>query len=218
MGLSVSQLQTMIAQQEDLNNQASMQETTWGNITMKLKGAVKGAMSFKETLLASGNFIFAMGHNMNFLKKGATGVMGIFKKMAPLTEKIKSKGDGGDTDIGGTKLFKSLGKIKMTEVLKGAAAMVLVAGSLWILGKALQEIQKVDNVWPTLAVAGVALLGFTAIMALVGALMMRSSWSRDISWGIYLRSISWGIMGTWKSITRNFKTNGISCIRNRITK
>jgi hypothetical protein len=84
----------------------------------------------------------------------------------PATPPISSPDAGGSTG----KLTESISKIKMNDVVKGAAALVLIAGAMWVLGKALQEFQGIG--WDTLAVAGVALLGLTLALAGVGAIMM----------------------------------------------
>jgi hypothetical protein len=67
-------------------------------------------------------------------------------------------------------IMQSMGKINMSAVLKGAAAMVLVAGSVYILGKALQEFKSVGLGEVGVAAAGMLLLG--AAMAGLGAIMM----------------------------------------------
>jgi hypothetical protein len=69
--------------------------------------------------------------------------------------------------VGG--LTNSISKINMNSVLKGAAALVIVAGAMFILGKALQEFEGIG--WDTLKVAGVALLGLVlsvAALSIVG--------------------------------------------------
>jgi hypothetical protein len=63
-------------------------------------------------------------------------------------------------------LMDSLSKIKMNDVLKGAAAMVIVAGAMFILGKALQEFKDIGM--ETLGIAGTALLGLTVAVAALG--------------------------------------------------
>jgi ABC-type proline/glycine betaine transport system permease subunit len=49
-------------------------------------------------------------------------------------------GGGG----GGGGIMDSISKINMGAVLKGAAAMVIVAAAVWVFGKAVQEFQKLD--------------------------------------------------------------------------
>lgn len=70
---------------------------------------------------------------------------------------------------GPSKLSKSIGKIKMNDVLKGAAALVIIAGAMYVLGKALQEFQGIGL--DTLGIAGLALLGLTLSLVAVGLLM-----------------------------------------------
>lgn len=67
---------------------------------------------------------------------------------------------------GGGGVMSSMSKINMSAVLKGAAAMVLVAGSIFILGKALQEFSNVGLKEIGMAAAGMLLLG--GAMALLG--------------------------------------------------
>lgn len=175
VGISISQMQTMIAQQDDLNNQTAFQETTWGKITMHLKAVGKGAMSFKETLISLGNFSFAMMNNFKamggILNKLPTG------KLNQLGSFLTGTGGKGVAQlpkdaVNINKASNTFGKVKVGNMLQGAAAMVLMAATIWILAKALQELNKVDDIWATLAVAGVALLGFTVALAAVGAIML----------------------------------------------
>lgn len=70
---------------------------------------------------------------------------------------------------GPSKLSKSIGKIKMNDVLKGAAALVIIAGAMWVLGKALQEFKGIGL--DTLGIAGLAILGLTLSLVAVGLLM-----------------------------------------------
>ena len=77
--------------------------------------------------------------------------------------------DVGDKTGGGvSKLTGAMKGIKMTDVVKGAAAMVLIAGSLFILGKALQEFSNVGLKEIGMAIGGMVLL--TAAMFGLGLL------------------------------------------------
>lgn len=102
---------------------------------------------------------------------GKTGMLGKIK------EKI-FKGVGGsktptiptNTKIGGKgSITDSLGKINMTKVLKGAAALVIVAGAVFIFGKAVQEFMKVS--WQAVGMAVVSMLALVGAVALLGAIM-----------------------------------------------
>ncbi len=63
-----------------------------------------------------------------------------------------------------------MSKINMSAVLKGAAAMVLVAGAVFIFGKAVQEFMKVS--WSAVGMAVVSMLALVGAVALLGAIMM----------------------------------------------
>jgi hypothetical protein len=75
---------------------------------------------------------------------------------------------GGKAGGGVSKLTGAMKGIKMTDVVKGAAAMVLIAGSLFILGKALQEFSNVGLKEIGMAIGGMVLL--TAAMFGLGLL------------------------------------------------
>lgn len=178
IGINVSQLQTMIAQQQDLNKQTELQGKWWGGIWMGVRNVLKTAGEYKETLIASGNFLFAMGHNLKFLNTIAGGLLSKFKGISGITGKLfgataATPGTAGIEKGTGvlSRSFTGLSK-NMGNILKGAAAMALMAGALFIFGKALQELAKVEDIWKMLGVAGAALLGFTLILAAVGAIMM----------------------------------------------
>ena len=84
---------------------------------------------------------------------------GIGDKAAP-TKTLKP-GPGNATN--------SLGKINMGAVLKGAAAMLIMAGAVFVLGKALQEYKNVGLNEIMMAIGSIAALGIA--MGLFGLLM-----------------------------------------------
>lgn len=67
---------------------------------------------------------------------------------------------GGKPDTG------FMGKFNAKDMLAGAAAMIIVAGALYVTAKAVQEFMKVN--WPALGMAGAALLGLVGAVALLG--------------------------------------------------
>lgn len=102
---------------------------------------------------------------------------GVGQKLGGIKDKLMAGIGGGsttpppiDSNTGGgpSKLAESFGKIKMNDVLKGAAAMVLIAGSLFILGKALQQFSSVGLKEIGMAVLGIGIL--TAAMFGLGML------------------------------------------------
>jgi len=75
---------------------------------------------------------------------------------------------GGDVNKKGG-LMESMGKIKMSEVLKGAAAMLIVAAAVFVFAKAVQEFMKVS--WESIGMAVVSMLALVGAVALLGAIM-----------------------------------------------
>ena len=67
-------------------------------------------------------------------------------------------------------LMDSMSKIDMNAVLKGAAAMVIVAAAVFVFGKAVQEFMKVS--WEAVGMAVVSMLALVGAVALLGAIMM----------------------------------------------
>lgn len=66
-------------------------------------------------------------------------------------------------------LMDSLSKIKMSDVLKGAAAMLIVAAAVFVFGKAVQEFMKVS--WEAVGMAVVSMLALVGAIALLGVIM-----------------------------------------------
>ena len=173
LGLSVEELQKMTSNMDKLNADGSLQVSTFDRIGQTLSALSKGPLgSFVKGV---GGAAIAMGQ-MGFDVKGIASKMPILGKFI---NKIPAKGDATSSITQTTtpdpskgdpsKLTKSISKIKMTDVVKGAAALVLIAGAMFILGKALQEFQGIG--FDTLKVAGLALLGLTLSLAAVGGIM-----------------------------------------------
>jgi hypothetical protein len=83
--------------------------------------------------------------------------------------------DAGDLTEGANPAKKggmmdSMSKIDMNAVLKGAAAMVIVAAAVFVFGKAVQEFMKVS--WEAVGMAVVSMLALVGAVALLGAIMM----------------------------------------------
>lgn len=85
-----------------------------------------------------------------------------------ITEKITGGTDGGDLGKKGG-MMDSMSKINMNAVLKGAAALVIVAGAVFVFGKAVQEFMKVS--WEAVGMAVVSMLALVGAVALLGAIM-----------------------------------------------
>ena len=226
LGLSVEELSKMAKNMDKLNDDGTMQLSTFETWSQSLSAFASGPLG--KSLKGLGGFAIAAGQATPFLKDmgvnmggmvknsakvlknltmmaasgigklfgGASGALG--KGASAIGEKLKTsgpgkflgnlkdkamKGVGGDTpkitdsvtpDAGGkagggvSKLTGAMKGIKMTDVVKGAAAMVLIAGSLFILGKALQEFSNVGLKEIGMAIGGMVLL--TAAMFGLGLL------------------------------------------------
>jgi len=104
-----------------------------------------------------------IGEKVGGLKDKLTdGVAEKFKGQPKLSDKANPAGKGGMMD--------SMSKINMNAVLKGAAAMVIVAGAVFVFGKAVQEFMKVS--WEAVGMAVVSMLALVGAVALLGAIMM----------------------------------------------
>lgn len=140
-----------------------------------LGGIKKAIMQFdilnaKQALLGKkfkgGQFLPGGGR----AKKGGQRAGGLLGKLfgskanKSITPKTGKSIGGGIKSITG-----SISKIDTKQLLKGAAAMTLVAGSLYIFGKAVQEFMEVG--WGDVGKAIVSMFALTGAVAALGALM-----------------------------------------------
>jgi len=93
----------------------------------------------------------------------------IGNKADDIKDKVLGGGTDGEKALGKGSITDKLGKINMTAVLKGAAALVIVAGAVWVFGKAVQEFMKVS--WESVGMAVVSMLALVGAVALLGTLM-----------------------------------------------
>ena len=175
-GMTVEQFQKMASNLDKLNDDGSIQlstfdtmkETLTSIVTGPLGGMVKGVGSAAIAMGQMGVDVKSMAGRMPIIgklfnklpSKGGAGGGGMAQSVTP-----PKTGDGG----GASKFMKSVGKIKMGEVLKGAAAMLVVAGAVFVFGKAVQEFMKVS--WSAVGMAVVSMLALVGSVALLGAIM-----------------------------------------------
>jgi len=93
----------------------------------------------------------------------AAAIWGLRAAMSGLG-KLKLPGFGQGGIMGNV-----FGGLSWSAIAKGAVLMVVLAGSIFLLGKALQ--QFADVTWEDLAIAGTALIGLTAAMFALGSLL-----------------------------------------------
>lgn len=156
--------------------------TTAGKLITQLVQTIGGTISkLSNTILDIGKSVLSKLASIftDTLPKLGSGIMKTMNSIINgisngITSIIKFIGKGIET-IGSSasKLIESVltglsnGLNKFTvKSLIGAASLVVVAGALFIAGKAIQEFIKID--WDSLAKAGVALLGLSGIAMLLG--------------------------------------------------
>jgi len=174
-GMTVEEFQKMAANLDKLNDDGSIQLSTFDSLKETMTSIVTGPLG--GMVKGMGSAAIAMGQ-MGVDVKSMAGKLPIVGK---LFNKLPSKGGAGGgmaqsvtppkTGDGGgaSKFMKSVGKIKMGEVLKGAAAMLVVAGAVFVFGKAVQEFMKVS--WSAVGMAVVSMLALVGSVALLGAIM-----------------------------------------------
>jgi len=100
------------------------------------------------------------------------GIMFSFSKLPFLGGAGGAAGGGGflaGIGKGISSFMSSLGSINPVTLLKAGLALAVIAGTMWLLAKALKEFQGLD--WNTLAMAGAALLGLVIAFTIIGAVV-----------------------------------------------
>ena len=92
------------------------------------------------------------------------------KLFAGVGDKVAPPKGGADALTGKKSIMGGMSKINMGAVLKGAAAMLIVAAAVFVFGKAVQEFMKVS--WSAVGMAVVSMLALVGAVALLGAIMM----------------------------------------------
>jgi hypothetical protein len=122
----------------------------------------------------------------NLLVAGQSKVLGMFGKDKPASSVLDKAKDSISEKISGKKITEtfsekdspigkkggivdSISKIKMNDVLKGAAALVIVAGAVFIFGKAVQQFMEVS--WEAVGMAVVSMLALVGAVTALGLLM-----------------------------------------------
>jgi hypothetical protein len=101
--------------------------------------------------------------------EGGNGIMaGIGAGLKTLGGGLKGFGEGAGKGIKGLLkgIAEGIGSFGKTNVLKGAASMLVLSSALLVTAKALQEFGEVE--WESVAKGGVALLGLAGVAMLLG--------------------------------------------------
>lgn len=175
LGISVEELGKMTSNMDKLNADGSIQQSQFDMMKESLSAIAKGPLGnmvkgLGSAAVAAGQMGFNVAGTAKQLKnKIFEKVGGMFGGAGPGKSPSKTKLPKSSPKGDPSALTKSVSKIKMNDVVKGAAALVLIAGAMFVLGKALQEFKGIG--FDTLAVAGAALLGLTLSLAAVGLIM-----------------------------------------------
>jgi hypothetical protein len=126
------------------------------NLLQMVAGPVINGMKAIGSSLANSGVGKAVG---GIKDKLLAGVGGGVKPDVPKGPDLSQKGG----------LMDSMKSIDMNAVLKGAAAMLIVAAAVFVFGKAVQEFMKVS--WTAVGMAVVSMLALVGAVALLGAIM-----------------------------------------------
>jgi len=126
------------------------------NLLQMVAGPVINGMKAIGSSLANSGVGKAVG---GIKDKLLAGVGGGVKPDIPKGPDLSQKGG----------LMDSMKSIDMNAVLKGAAAMLIVAAAVFVFGKAVQEFMKVS--WDAVGMAVVSMLALTAAVVALGLLM-----------------------------------------------
>lgn len=151
-----------------------------------VKGVIQMGLMVKSAIVYLATMVKAAA--ISIFKDGAggigknivSGVKGIGSKIGGMlgggasvaggaTASAVGGGASAAAGAGTSSIANAFGNINATSVLKGAAAMVLVAGAMFILGKAIQQFQDIGL--ETLGIAALAMLGLIGSVVLMGALL-----------------------------------------------
>lgn len=184
LGVSVAQFQKMAENSDKLNKDGSIQVSNYDKLTQTAKAfgsqIMSGVQGLGGMLMATGQInqgLSGMGERFKSVKKffGAKPT-GPIKADGTPDMRFKSNKTGGMKSLQGSAnparkggMMDSMSKINMNAVLKGAAAMVIVAGAVFVFGKAVQEFMKVS--WEAVGMAVVSMLALVGAVALLGAIM-----------------------------------------------
>lgn len=190
-GLDLAAMQSMIGNREKQIEMGLVEASTYEETLGYVKGIAETTMNNLPILGAGLNMMASVAQISQkgwLSEKIMAGWRWIFGKkqhasnMADITKESAAKkasaaggGVGGGAIPGGSKggagggMMKSIGKIKASSVLAGAAAMLIVAAAVFVFGKAVQEFMKVS--WGAVGMAVVSMLALVGAVALLGVIM-----------------------------------------------
>jgi hypothetical protein len=173
-GMTVEQFQKMAANMENLDDMGNIQLSTFDTMKETLTGIVTGPLG--GMVKGMGSAAIAMGQ-MGFDVKGMLGNLKnkAFEKVGGMFGKggggIASTATTAATDTGGgvaDKLNKTSGGkgMNVMNMVKGAAAILILSAALFVAAKAFQEFGSVT--WTSVGMGLTGLAGMAAIAMVLG--------------------------------------------------
>ena len=183
LGVSVAELQKMATNMENANTTGAVLSSTFsqmgefidGGLNKWLGTSLKTMGGMVTAAAQVGGGFAQMGFNVkDTLKSLKDKAFSVFSKgtsvASQATPSVTSNLPDSKTGGGGqNSIVKSISKIKPSQILAGAAALVIVAGAVFVFGKAVQEFMKVS--WESVGMAVVSMLALVGAVALLGAIM-----------------------------------------------
>jgi len=185
IGVSVDELQKMLNNQDKVVTQGELIQERFSAIGSTIDAGLNKYLG--ASLKGLGGMITAsaqVGGNfaqMGFSLKGiGKKIASLLPSMGGLSKKVGGFLGGGASTVSeqakpttsslpGKGIMDGMSKINMGEVLKGAAAMVIVSAAVFVFGKAVQEFMKVS--WESVGMAVVSMLALVGAVALLGVIM-----------------------------------------------
>lgn len=173
LGLSVDEFQKMAANSDKLNDDGSVQLSTFDSMKETLTALATGPLGSMVKGLGTGVMMAAqmggsfaqMGVDVKGMVSGGLNkIKGLFGggKAAPTAPTAGATPSAATTPAGGgADQANKFGKIKSSDLIKGAAALLILAAALWVSAKAFQEFATVK--WEDVGKGLVGLLGLAGI-------------------------------------------------------
>ena len=181
LGVSVGEFQKMVSLQENastlggvINEKFStMGEFINGGLNKYLGTSLKSLGGMLMATAQMGGSFAQMGLDVKGMASKVPLIGKLFKNNSvtdSVTDNLKTK---NPTDLTTTKtdggMLDKIKGIKPQQILAGAAALVIVAGAVFVFGKAVQEFMKVS--WNAVGMAVVSMLALVGAVALLGSIM-----------------------------------------------
>lgn len=177
LGLSVDEFQKMAANSDKLNDDGTVQLSTFDTMKETLTAIATGPLGSMVKGLGTG-VVMAAQMGGSFAQMGMD-VKGLASKIPIIGKLFKGGAPAGATSPagatpssaatpagGGADQANKFGKIKSSDLIKGAAALLILAAALWVSAKAFQEFATVE--WESVGKGLVGLVGLAGIAYILG--------------------------------------------------